>query len=125
MNISARLRETEAIQNTEEDIWPPKTETSRTVSEMFPFKKKKESKGPPKQHAARDIPSYRRDERSVEYDSIAKVDEPTVGPADGKDAAVEVAGDDFQPLPRCSHCGTAIGYNQRICHGCEKESRGF
>ena len=24
----------------------------------------------------------------------------------------------FTPLPRCSHCGTAVAHSQVVCHGC-------
>ena len=36
-----------------------------------------------------------------------RADRPKTGSIDG-----------FIPLPRCSHCGTAVAHSQVVCHGC-------
>jgi len=89
---------------------------------MFPFKKKRADVVPPQQPVSKDIPRYRMDGHAVEYEDEKEVKETRHGPADDSVAASEPHIKGFQPLPRCSHCGTAISYDQRKCHACEKES---
>jgi hypothetical protein len=95
--------------------------SSDDVIEMFPFKKKRADVVPPQQQVSKDIPGYRMDGHAVEY--RGEKGETRHGPANDSAVASDPHIEGFQPLPRCSHCGTAISYNQRKCHACEKESR--
>jgi len=93
------------------------------VSEMFPFKKKRAGRVPPQQPVSKDLPRYRMDGHAVEYEGEKGVRETPHGSADDSVAASESHRKGFQPLPRCSHCGTAISHDQRKCHACEKDFR--
>jgi hypothetical protein len=88
---------------------------------MFPFKKKRADVVLPQQLVSKDLPRYRMDEHAVEYKGEKEVRETRHAPADDRVAASEPHRKGFQPPPRCSHCGTAISYDQRKCHACEKE----
>ncbi len=90
---------------------------------MFPFKKKKTDGVAPRQPVSKELPRYRMDGNAVEYkDEKEKVESRQESAADGV-AVSEPQGKRFRPLPRCSHCGTALSYDQRKCHACEKELR--
>ena len=96
--------------------------SSNDVIEMFPFKKKRAGGVPPQQPVSKNLPGYRMDGHAVEYKGEKGVKETRHGPDDDSVAtSSEPHRDGFKPLPRCSHCGTAISYDQRKCHACEKE----
>ena len=90
---------------------------------MFPFKKKRADVVLPQQQVSKDMPIYRMDGHAVEYKDEKGDGETRHGPANDSASASETHIKGFQPLPRCSHCGTAISYNQSKCHACEKEFR--
>lgn len=109
------------------DLWKL-DDSSDDVSEMFPFKKKKKEKAvcvPPQQPVPKDVPKYRMNGHAVEYEGEKEeVETRDLSGADGV-AASEPHRKGFQPLPRCSHCGTAISYDQKKCHACEEDLRGI
>lgn len=100
--------------------------SSDDVIEMSLFKKKRVDAIPPQQPVSKDLPRYRMDGHAVEYKGEKGVRETPHGSDDDSVAASsEPHRNGFQPLPRCSHCGTAISYDQKRCHACEKEFRGI
>ncbi len=98
-------------------------DSSDDVNEMFPFKRKRTDGVPPHRPVSKDLPRYRMDDHAVEYKGETGAREER--PVDEEVAASELHRKGFHPLPRCSHCGTAISYYQRKCHACETEFRGI
>ncbi len=95
--------------------------SSDDVIEMSLFKKKRVDGVLPRQPVSKDLPRYRVDGHAVEYKGEKGLRETPHGSDDDNVAASEPHRKGFQPLPRCSHCGTAISYYQRKCDACEKE----
>ena len=91
------------------------------VSCMSPFMKRRKRGQNENRRDAGSLPAYRRDDRAVEYGQRGgeRREESPVGPG----RAPLSSGDrrELQPLPRCRHCGTAIGYQQKKCHACDEE----
>jgi hypothetical protein len=92
---------------------------------MPKFRRKGRGKRGPVENTIQ-APAYRKDQRAVEYDDL--------GQASRQDSRSEQAEEpptaapnasEFRPLPRCPRCGTAIGHDQKKCHGCDGKLKGI
>lgn len=74
---------------------------------------------------ATDAPPFRVDSSAVEYRGTEEGQpmENTMTSADPSTPPL-LKLDCLQPLPRCPQCGTAVGFGQGRCHGCDRRLRG-